>query len=90
MELSSPATIQLLMQDCRKPAVRRNRGEGQVDRSPCYTVRSTVRGRSRCKCGQCSQCRDDARWDRIFAEKFEDPEYYSRPVVRIASPLTSL
>jgi hypothetical protein len=29
------------------------------------------------KCGKCLRCQDDARWNRIYAEKFEDPEYYS-------------
>ena len=44
----------------------------------------------RCKCGQCHQCLDDARWVRIFAAKFEDPTYYNRPLTRMASPLASL
>lgn len=31
---------------------------------------------SQCKCGACERCLDNARWDRIFREKFEDPDYY--------------
>lgn len=36
--------------------------------------------RRSCKCGICNQCVEDARWERIFAEKFEDKDYYRRPV----------
>lgn len=34
----------------------------------------------RCRCGQCASCIDNARWERIFQEKFADPEYYNRPL----------
>jgi|HubBroStandDraft_6_1064221.scaffolds.fasta_scaffold1276848_1 hypothetical protein len=29
-----------------------------------------------CQCGHCRRCLDNARWDRIFSEKFACPEYY--------------
>jgi hypothetical protein len=32
---------------------------------------------------------DDARWERIFAEKFVDPNYYGRVVIKAESPLRS-
>lgn len=41
----------------------------------------------RCNCGACATCQDNARWERIFAEKFEDPYYYSDLPLRHASPL---
>ena len=44
----------------------------------------------RCKCGRCQQCLDNARWERIFAEKFADPDYYTGSVIHTASPLTSI
>lgn len=31
-----------------------------------------------CQCGRCRACVDNARWERIFAEKFADPTYYNR------------
>jgi hypothetical protein len=37
------------------------------------------RGR-RCACGTCTTCIENARWERIFREKFADPDYYTRPV----------
>jgi hypothetical protein len=48
------------------------------------------RRRPRCRCGRCRQCLESARWERIFAEKFADPDYYTRLQVRRSSPLESL
>ena len=52
----------------------------------------TKNGNSRqgCRCGVCGACVDNARWDRIFLEKFADPFYYSRKQARNASPLIDL
>ena len=50
----------------------------------------TPKSRSRCHCRSCRWCEDDARWDRIFNEKFADPTYYSERSIRMASPLASL
>jgi len=34
-----------------------------------------------CHCGSCRTCVDNAKWERVFSEKFEDPDYYkSRPM----------
>lgn len=45
-----------------------------------------------CACGKCPRCVDDARWERIFREKFADADYYAeRPPVRgssLSSPTT--
>lgn len=30
----------------------------------------------RCICGACHACQDNARWERIFNEKFASPDYY--------------
>lgn len=43
-----------------------------------------------CRCGQCGSCLDNARWDRIFQEKFADPSYYNRKLGRTTSPLVDL
>jgi len=43
-----------------------------------------------CRCGRCPECIENARWERIFKEKFADPTYYTRPAVRSGSPLRSL
>jgi hypothetical protein len=70
-------------------------GFNSVDRIPHRDNISTsprparVGRRQRCRCGQCRECVDNARWERIFAEKFADPNYYTRSVVRAESPLRS-
>jgi hypothetical protein len=46
-----------------------------------------VERRQYCGCGECKWCRDNARWDRIFAEKFADPSYYGTLRVRYSSSL---
>ena len=36
----------------------------------------------------CRTCSDNARWERIFQEKFADPGYYSTPTTRNGSSLS--
>jgi hypothetical protein len=43
-----------------------------------------------CSCGACSRCWDNARWNRIFDEKFADPSYYGDIVVRHESSLAGI
>jgi hypothetical protein len=43
-----------------------------------------------CGCTQCAACIDNARWERIFREKFEDPFYYDRKRAGNSSPLMDL
>jgi hypothetical protein len=45
----------------------------------------------RCQCGQCRNCQENARWERIFQEKFANSDYYHHDIrVRYASPLSSV
>jgi hypothetical protein len=48
---------------------------------------SAPRVRQRCRCGRCPICLDNARWERIFNEKFADPGYYRRLALRYNSTL---
>jgi hypothetical protein len=48
---------------------------------------SAVRRREFCKCGHCRWCLDNARWDRIFHEKFADASYYGVRLPRHNSTL---
>jgi hypothetical protein len=43
----------------------------------------------RCACGTCKFCTENERWNRIFREKFADPNYYRGPIVRHSSSLSS-
>ena len=44
--------------------------------------------RRRCQCGTCSTCAENARWDKIFNEKFADPNYYKAQPIRHTSSLS--
>jgi|SRR5579862_1133345 len=48
---------------------------------------SRVRRLRRCQCGACNRCLDNARWERIFNEKFADPTYYGPLKIRHNSSL---
>lgn len=43
-----------------------------------------------CRCMRCPVCIDNARWERIFREKFADPFYYNQKQVRNSSPIVDL
>ena len=46
---------------------------------------------ARCQCGQCKNCLDNARWERIFQEKFASKDYYRPDIhIRYASPLSGM
>ena len=53
--------------------------------------RRTSGNRRRCRCGVCYSCSENARWERIYNEKFADPAYYSgMRAPSMVSPLGSL
>jgi hypothetical protein len=85
MELASLESIRALIAATGKPARVRQRRCAPAPVRPATKARARV-----CRCGQCRQCLENARWESIFAEKFADPDYYSRPLLRVSSPLTSL
>ena len=85
MELSSPELIRAMALSPGNYAGIKNH---RVPSSVVLPGRKAAA--KRCKCGHCRQCLDDARWERIFATKFVDPNYYTRSAVRRSSPLTSL
>ena len=85
MELSSEESIRAFVRTFEDPIRVRRRHGARDAAQPARRER-----RVRCQCGQCHQCLEDARWERIFAEKFADPNYYTRRVIRCSSPLISL
>jgi hypothetical protein len=44
--------------------------------------------RQRCTCGLCTTCAENARWEKIFNEKFADPSYYDGRGPQFSSPLS--
>ncbi len=88
MELADSEMIRILLDPKRG---EQSSVAGSMPQRGCAMKPQTpIRRKIRCKCGRCRQCIENARWERIFAEKFADPDYYSRPMTHIASPLESL
>lgn len=56
---------------------RRTEGKGFT---PVYAAPAAKSPRRRCRCGTCRICLDNLRWERIYQEKFADPNYNSRPL----------
>jgi hypothetical protein len=81
MELCDPRLIQILM---TTPA--RLRMSPTAESPPTKQAKPSGWA-SRCRCGQCPTCEHNARWERIFREKFADPEYYAPRPVRYTSSL---
>jgi hypothetical protein len=73
MDLSSSELIRSLITAKRRPNHVAHRGGASAPRQPNYGDQ-----RRRCQCGQCRGCLDNARWERIYNEKFADPNYYAR------------
>jgi hypothetical protein len=57
-----------------------------ISSGPSHGISGAGR-RQHCQCGRCKPCLDNARWERIFNEKFADPGYYNGPMVRHSSSL---
>jgi hypothetical protein len=85
MELSDTNLIALILGPQRSPT-RRGRAMRGMERVP---EKRAARKTPWCLCGSCARCIDHAKWERIFAEKFEDPDYYKRPTGRRLSPFAA-
>ena len=87
MELADPRLIEELRRGRTRartpgPRMRRPKAEERVYQPP-YAMGP------RCRCGLCATCVENARWERIFEQKFADPGYYTRgPAIPHNSPLT--
>ena len=70
MELADPNIITAL-----RESHERRTPKPRLTRWPVTEESRTSRSR-RCQCGTCAFCVSNARWQRIFNEKFADPDYY--------------
>ena len=62
----------------------------RVDPVPQARPTKSRRASGRCHCGECRNCQENARWERIFQEKFANSDYYRHDIrIRYASPLSS-
>lgn len=91
MELTDQAIIAALLGQVTptKKLVRRKRDDIAAEQAE-EMRNERVSTKSRCKCGTCSSCIDNAKWERIFNEKFADPTYYSARSTGFGSSLASL
>jgi len=71
-------------------AQKRAMDSTQAGISPRPQLVQSVRRPRVCQCKVCERCLDNARWDRIFNEKFADPTYYGKLTVRHNSTLASI
>jgi hypothetical protein len=79
MELCDSNLLNQLLTPVEPP---RRSSPRMTRREPSETVYEASIAKSirrRCRCGVCPRCQENARWERIFQEKFADPYYYSRP-----------
>jgi hypothetical protein len=81
MELSNPSLIEMLL--ATEPRQRR-------PRTVAGSKHQYGTDQQRCRCGRCNRCVENARWERIFKQKFEDPDYYKRSLFRGGSSLSWL
>ena len=91
LELCERGTVEALIAQAQTPqkGVARMTARG-VGLPAVYVAPAHKARKRRCKCGQCSQCQEYARWDRIFQEKFADPNYYTQIRYRYSSALCDL
>jgi hypothetical protein len=88
MELADPRMIEELM-----ATHARISGARQVRRKRCSPppAASMEAARcpkvKRCRCGTCARCVEEARWERIFNERFADPNYYKNRPTTFGSSL---
>jgi hypothetical protein len=87
MELADPRMIEELMATHSRIAsvrpARRKRPAPTMENlgvARCPKVR-------RCRCGACPRCLEEARWERIFNERFADPDYYKQRPTHFGSSL---
>ena len=82
MELADPKTIASLVSSRNPIQTPDARKTGTIKRS--QSMRHT------CTCGTCNTCVDNAKWERIYREKFEDTAYYGHRPVPVGSSLSWL
>jgi excisionase family DNA binding protein len=85
IELADPKSIEGSLRTESPGRSPRSRTKNTVYTAPVGQLKKISR---QCRCGSCPSCQDSARWERIFQEKFADPDYYSRRVARNGSSLS--
>ena len=90
-QTAKDSVLQSLLAECK--ARRRKRVDRVRAPSACppLVYQAPMKTTPVCSCGKCSSCRENARWERIFAAKFADADYYKQKLgIHQRSPLSSL
>ena len=92
MDLSDEKTLECILQmwkDESQP--RKRKARALINQpQPAYETPRLRSVRRRCHCGVCRKCQENAHWERVFHEKFEDPDYYKGRPLPLTSPLSDL
>ena len=87
LELSQVNVIEQLLAGSHTPAIVRSQGTA-ISAHPIHLPKRLKM--SRCRCGVCRVCAEEARWEKVFREKFADPTYYGDRPPRFSSPLAEM
>ena len=88
MELADPRMIQELMAThARIASPRQPRRKRSMPPSAAGLSGAPGPKVKRCRCGVCTRCLEEARWERIFNERFADPDYYKARPTHFGSSL---
>jgi hypothetical protein len=88
LELSQVNVIEQLLAGSHAPP---NVARSQSAATPAHPIHLPKRLKmSRCRCGVCRMCTEEARWEKVFREKFADPTYYGDRPPRFSSPLAEM
>jgi hypothetical protein len=97
MELFEGSLSDLLPLDCPRTTVHPSRTGASrnaprpTDAGKAFAKAVSLPKRLRrqgCACGACQACLENARWERIFNEKFADHSYYLQRGPQFSSPLS--
>jgi len=89
MELADPRMIEELMATHARISSARQARKKRSELPPENIMMAQARCPKvkRCRCGACPRCQEEARWDRIFNERFADPNYYKDRPTHFGSSL---
>ncbi|MGA3237873.1 MAG: hypothetical protein ABSG03_16385 [Bryobacteraceae bacterium] len=88
LELSQVNVIEQLLAGSHSPAIAA-RSQGTAPGAHPIHLPKRLK-MSRCRCGVCRVCTEEARWEKVFKEKFADPTYYGDRPPRFSSPLSEM
>jgi hypothetical protein len=88
MELADPRMIEELLATHARISTARQARKKRFSPPPEISTAATRYPKvRRCRCGTCQRCVEEARWERIYNERFADPDYYKNRPTTFGSSL---